>query len=77
MSQILTISDSLYARLQTEAQLRGLSIEQLLEEWEQRDSELKQRREVVTAIDNLRERISQQYNVMPDSVELIREDRER
>ena len=77
MSQILTISDSLYARLQTEAQLRGLSIEQLLEEWEQRDSELKQRREVVAAIDNLRERISQQYDVMPDSVELIREDRER
>jgi hypothetical protein len=37
--QTLTISADLYNRLVAEAQLRGITIERLLEEWERMDSE--------------------------------------
>jgi hypothetical protein len=77
MSQKLTISDALYMRLEAEAQLRGLSIEQLLEEWERKESELSRRREAVREINALREQLFAKYGEMPDSAELIREDRER
>lgn len=55
----------------------GVSIEQLLEEWEQRYSEIRRRHEAVREIHELRERIFAKHGVMPDSTELIREDRER
>ena len=78
MSRTITISDELYARLEAEAQARGLkSIERLLEEWEQNEAALKQRRDVVQRIDSLRERLFARYGEMPDSVELVREDRAR
>ncbi len=81
MNQTLTISENLYGRLQIGAQLRGLSIEQLIEqfvdEWERRESELKQRQEAVRKIRELRERIFAEHGEMPDSVELLREDRNR
>jgi hypothetical protein len=77
MSQTLTISEALYHRLESEARLRGLSIEQLLEEWERRESELKRREEAVREINSLRERIFAKYGEMPDSTELLREDRGR
>jgi hypothetical protein len=75
--QTLTISESLYSRLEAEAQLRGINIEQLLEEWEQRESEIRRRHEVVREINELREEMFAKYGLMPDSTELIREDRER
>ncbi len=75
--QTLTISADLYNRLMAEAQLRGITIEQLLEEWERRDSELRRRQEAGRRADEIFERMAAKYGVMPDSAELIREDRER
>jgi hypothetical protein len=73
MSQTLTISDTLYARLEAKARERGLSnIEQLLEEWERNESGILRRQEVVRQIDSLRKRLFDKYGKMPDSVELIR-----
>ncbi|MCG3160184.1 MAG: hypothetical protein JMDDDDMK_01220 [Acidobacteria bacterium] len=87
MNQTLAISESLYSRLQTDAQLLGLTIEQLIEqaveEWKQKDAELKHRAELkrrgeeVDRINAIYERMKAKYGRMPDSVELIREDRER
>jgi hypothetical protein len=78
MSQIVTISDALYARLEATAHLRGLaSIEQLLEAWQARDDELVRRRDVVHRIDTLQERLFATDGELPDSVGFIREDRAR
>jgi hypothetical protein len=60
-----------------EAQLRGISVEELLDEWERKDSEIRRRQEVGREIDEIFERMAAKYAVMPDSAELIREDRER
>ncbi|MCI0388255.1 MAG: hypothetical protein MOB07_05765 [Acidobacteria bacterium] len=75
--QTLRISESLYNRLEAEAQLQGVSIEQLLDKWERRESEIRRRHEVVREINELREEMLAKYGVMPDSTDLIREDRER
>lgn len=78
MSQTLTISDMLYTRLEITSQDRGLkSVEQLLEIWQSREDELRCRQEVVRQVDNLRQRLFDKYGEMPDSVALIRADRER
>ena len=78
MSRTLRISDDLYVQLEATVQMRGLSsIEQLLEEWQSREAGLLRRREAVRKIDALRERLFATYGEMPDSVELIREDRTR
>ena len=78
MSQTLTIPDVLYIQLETTARMRGLkSIEQLLELWQSRENDLRQRQETVRRIDALRERIFATYGEMPDSAALIRQDRER
>ena len=78
MSRTITISDELYARLEAEARTRGLnSIEHLLEEREQSASDLNERQRVVKRIDDLRERLFITYGEMPDSVELLRADRNR
>ncbi|MBV9957543.1 MAG: hypothetical protein JO360_03945 [Acidobacteria bacterium] len=77
MSKMLTISDELYARLEKEAQARGLSIERLIEEWEQIEAQLILRRGVVQEVDTLREKLFSKYGEMPDSTELIIEDRVR
>ena len=79
--QTLTISEDLYYRLQSGAQSRGLSVEQLVEqaveEWERNDVELQQRRQLVAEIRSLQAQIAAEHGQMPDSVELLREDRER
>jgi predicted CopG family antitoxin len=77
MSRTLTISDELYARLEKEARVRGLSIERLIEEWGRGEANLLQRKEVVREIDALRERLFSKYGEMPDSADLVREDRAR
>ena len=78
MSRTLTISDDLYARLETEARARRLTtVEQLLEEWDRREVDLSLREEAVRGIDRLRDRLLAKYGQMPDSTELLREDRAR
>ena len=78
MSQTLTISDALYARLESSAHMRGLgSIEQLLEAWQAREDEWLRRHEVVRRIDALRERLFATDGELPDSVAFLREDRAR
>jgi hypothetical protein len=78
MSRTLTIPDALYARLEAAARARGLSsVEQLLEQWPFSNDELQPRQDVVRQIDALRERLFAKYGEMPDSVDLIRDDRTR
>jgi hypothetical protein len=78
MSQTLTISDTLYTRLEHAARERGLaSIEQLLESWQMVDAERQRRQQIVQRIDQVRERMFTTYGEMPDSVDLLREDRAR
>ena len=86
MSRTITVSDQTYQRLEAETRARGLkSIEQLLEQLpltaaDSRalsEAELERRREAVDRIIAIQERLSRTYGMMPDSVDLIREDRER
>jgi hypothetical protein len=80
MTQTLTVSQSVYDWLQAQAKKRGLSsVEDLLESWkaEKSEDELRQRREVVDEIKALRQELYEKYGEQPDSVDLIREDRER
>ncbi len=87
MSVTLTISEKTYQSLENQAQKRELeSVEQFLEEltkqfeneeaveWEK---ELERRREVGRQMKKLRERTFKEHGYMPDSTELIREDRMR
>lgn len=78
MSRTLTISDELYARLQAEARSHGLkTVEELLDRIQIPEAELSRREDVVREIDHLRERLFARYGQMPDSVDLLREDRAR
>lgn len=78
MSQTLTISDVLYTRLEQAAREHGFaSIEQLLETWQAFDVERQRRHQIVQRIDQVREQLFTIYGEMPDSVELLREDRAR
>lgn len=74
--QTLTISDSLYQRLMAEAQLQGMSVEQLIEEWESKESEIRRRQEAGKRIKNIYKEMEAKYGLMPDSAELVREDRD-
>ena len=78
MSKNLTISDELYARLESEARGRGLNtVEELLDNWQGLAPDVSRRKDVVRRIDNLRARLFARYGQMSDSVELLREDRAR
>ena len=78
MSKTLVVSDDLYERLEQAAHRRGLqSIHQLLESWQMPEEALHKRREAVERIDTLRGRLFRDYGKMPDSTDLIREDRTR
>ena len=78
MTHTLKISDTLYNKLRESARRRGLSdIEHLLEIWQTHEDERLYRQKVVRQIDTLRERLFNQYGQMADSVQLIREDRQR
>ena len=78
MSRTLTISDELYSRLQEEARARGFSsVEQLLEQWSASQAEAPLRKEVVRKIDLLRDQLFAKYGQMPDSMDLLRQDRFR
>lgn len=76
MSVTLTISDKTYQKLKTVANSKGFEdIEKFLDEWE--ELELANRREVVDRIIEFQNKMGEKYGVMPDSTELIREDRMR
>lgn len=86
MSQTLTIPDDLYARLESTARRRGVTIEELLSAWpindQDRDNsdvseELRRRRVAVARIDATRAEFAARYGEMPDSTAMIREDRAR
>ncbi len=75
MSQTIQISDDLFMRISHTAQLRGLSIEQLLTDWQQRDDELWQREQVVDQIQKIHERLFTRSNEQSDSSPFIRSER--
>lgn len=78
MSHTLTVSDKLYKQLSKTTKVLGLdNIENLLEMWQEREDELRRRRKVVQQIDKVRKQLLTKYGEMPNSVELIQEDRMR
>jgi hypothetical protein len=78
MSRTLEISDELYARLEAEAKNRGLeSVERLLEENLTGDGERSRKEEAVRRIRAIQAEMSAKYGLMPDSADLVREDRLR
>ncbi len=78
MGKTLSISDDLYDRLDQAARQRGMkNIEQLLETWQSSEGDLRKRQKVVERIDTLRAKFFSTYGKMPDSVDLVREDRGR
>jgi hypothetical protein len=78
MGKTLNLPDDLYSRLEKAARQKGLkNIEQLLESLQIAEDTPLQRRESVNKIDSLRDRLFQRYGQMPDSVDLLREDRAR
>jgi hypothetical protein len=78
MSRTMTLSDELYERLEAEARRRGLAtVEEFLERLQIREGSLARREEVVREIDRLREALFIRYGEMPDSVDLLRDDRAR
>ena len=78
MEKVITISDTLYSKLEEVATQRSLpGIEDLLEAW-LTEEEANQVREVqVEQVRLLRDRLLDTYGLFPDSSALIREDRER
>jgi hypothetical protein len=78
MSQTLTISDSLFARLSVAARQGGFhDIADLLEAWQADEGKRHDRHQVIGEIDRLRQRLEARYGEMPDSVDLISQDRAR
>lgn len=83
MSVTLTVSDKAFQKLQISAKQQGKkNVEELLEEWQDEsaidfEKKLARRRELGERMSQLRERIFLEHGTMPDSTELIREDRER
>lgn len=78
MSQTITISDTLYVRLEGIARDHGFqNIEQLLESWQIGDTEWQNRQRIVQQIDQLRDQMFNKYGEMQDSVEILHDDRSR
>ena len=76
MSVTLTVSEKTYKKLKNVAQSKGFEdVEKLLNEWE--ELELANRREVGNRILEFQNKMGEKYGVMPDSTELVRQDRER
>lgn len=78
MTHTLILSDALHTKLKITAQKRGFnSIEQMLENWLAEEVQAKARSESVERINNLRKKLHKKYGEMPDSVDLLQEDRAR
>jgi hypothetical protein len=77
VSHTLILPDQVYSRLTEIAAERGLtSVEQLLTTFTATESAC-QRSAAVRRVDELRTELAGRYGQMPDSVDLIREDRAR
>ena len=87
MSVTINIPEKIYHTLEQQAHKREMeSVEQFLEklteqfereEAEAWNEELERRREVGKEIRTFRQQMKEKYGVMPDSTEIIREDRMR
>ena len=78
MSRTLTISDDVYARLEQQMHLRGFTdADRFLDALLPPLDTPEQRHAVVERIRAFQEQMAAKYGMMPDSTELIREDRER
>lgn len=78
MSQPVEIPDELYSELEAEARSEGLDgIASLLEREQERKRMLAQRRALFERINANRQAIFERTGLQPDSVPLIREDRDR
>ena len=76
MSVTLTVSEKTYQKLENVARRKGFEdVGKFLDEWE--NIELANRHEVVDKIIEFQTRMGEKYGVMPDSAELVRENRER
>jgi len=76
MSVTLTVSEKTYQKLENAARSKGFKdVGKFLDEWE--DIEFASRHEVVDRIIKFQTKMGEKYGVMPDSAELVREDRER
>jgi hypothetical protein len=79
MSRTITISDDLYRRLEADALALGVSIEQLLNSWPTNERAPRHAADMaaLVRVAALGDELSARYREMPDSAELIREDRAR
>jgi diketogulonate reductase-like aldo/keto reductase len=74
---VLSFSEEMFDKLRRTAErLKLPSIEALIEHWAEQD-EKKRREETFAKIEALQKQLSAEYGMMPDSAELVREDRER
>jgi hypothetical protein len=78
MGHTITIPDDIYDRLDVEARAKGLSIEQLLRSWPTGGiASHGANRDVLARVAALGDELSARYGEMPDSTDLVREDRAR
>lgn len=78
MSQTITISDDLFARLEQSARQRGLAnLEQLIDAWATAEDDLRRRRAAVQRVHEIRDKLYSAYGELPDSTDWIRKDRAR
>jgi hypothetical protein len=78
MSRAITVSDDLFSKLEKSARAYGLpNIERLLETWQSAEDERCRRRAAVQELRVIRERVYEAHGELPDSLDLIREDRAR
>jgi hypothetical protein len=78
MGHTITIPDDIYDRLDMEARAKGLSIEQLLRSWWTGGvASPGANREAFARVAALGDELSARYGKMPDSTDLVREDRAR
>ncbi len=82
MSHTLTISDDLYARLETAARRQGVSVEEILHRWplppqDEGDGDLRARRDAVRRSRELYAELEAHHGTFPDSTDLLRDDRAR
>jgi hypothetical protein len=78
MCHTITIPDDLYYRLDAAARAQGLSIEQLLRSWPAGTAALHDAdQDVLARVAALGDELSARYGEMPDSTDLVREDRAR
>ena len=76
MSVTLTVSEETFKKLENVARSRGFEdVGKFLDEWE--ELEFANRREVVEDILEFHEKMKEKYGVMPNSTEMLREDRMR